>query len=329
MSAVPAPVETHPKTWEEYRDAWAKAERRELLTKHPLHLDMEFSGNCDLKCSMCWQSGEIGTPLGLMKDRLFKQVIDAGVRHGLAAVKLQSRGESLLHPRIADLARYAKEAGVMDVQLTTNGMLLAKGDKMDRLLASGIDKIIFSIDDAHDKSAAEIYGDRAPDIREVVRETLERRGKLAPEGPKIRIQTFAPPGQTQEERLKEVRAEFPGADEHLINVLWNSNVSEDSLNGLSSDFDLLPCPYLWTRLAVFWNGDVTLCCRDYNCSLNLGNANETDIREIWTGKEMAELRQAHNENRRSEISLCRHCDQATRRKGTAGKPNTFLHVVNG
>lgn len=269
--------------------------------------------------------------LGLMKDELFKKVIDHGVTQGLCAIKLQSRGESLLHPRIADLASYAKTAGIMDLQLTTNGFLLANGEKMERLLTSGLTKLIFSIDDGHDASAKEIYGDRMPNVREIARAAIELRDRLGPDAPKIRIQTFAAPNQTQEDRLREVQAEFPDADEHMIHLLWNSNPLEDSVENLLTEYEQFPCKYLWTRMAVFWNGDVTLCCRDYNNEMKLGNVAEQNVEDIWLGEKMQGLRRAHFEGRRRDIHLCHHCDQSCRpinkNLGGIAKKDTYLFMA--
>ena len=326
------PVETLSRDWSEYRANWARAERRQTLTDFPLHLDLELAGNCNLKCDMCWQSGALTAPLGLMKDKTFRNIIDSAVPLGLAAIKLQSRGESTLHPRLAELAKYAKDAGVMDVQLTTNGTLFEKQGRLEALLMSGIDKLIFSIDRDHDDSAREIYGDRAPDVREVFRRTLRLRRALGLTKPALRVQTFALPGQTQQERLTEVRSEFPDADEYLVNVLWNSTTDADSISDLSEEFDLLPCGYLWTRMVVYWNGDVTLCCRDYNGELNLGNVADTSIKDIWNGPRMQELRRMHLDGRRHEISVCGHCDAYSCRKNEVpsdSKLNTFIHVASG
>lgn len=252
--------------------------------------------------------------MGTMDDALFKSIIDEGVANGLCAVKLQSRGESMLHPRIGELARYAKQAGVMDLQLTTNGTLFAKPDKMESLLTSGLDKLIFSIDEAHDESVQEIYGPDAPDVRELARQFRVRRDMLGLKTPKIRIQTFAPPGMTRAERLAQIQEEFPGFDEYLVNALWNSDAMEDAIPDLSTNYDFLPCNYLWTRVVVYWNGDVTTCCRDYNCVMKLGNARDTSIRDIWLGSRMSGFRRLHAQDKRHSIPICAHCDVCTRPK---------------
>ncbi len=326
-NAAFSPTPVKPESWDEYRALWQQAERKQLLTSHPLHLDIELAGNCNLKCSMCWQSGRLDTPLGLMKDDMYKSIIDNGIPAGMSAIKLQSRGESTLHPRLADLAAYAKSAGVRDVQLTTNGIILDKPKKLESLMEAGLDKLIFSIDEQHDESAREIYGDRAPHLPDVVKRTFEMRERKGIKT-RIRIQTFAPDGQTQEERLDEIKGIYPDADEYLINLLWDSDVEHDSLADLADGYDLYPCSYLWTRLVVFWNGDVTLCCRDYNCSLKLGNINDNSVEEIWMGERMQELRRAHAEGRRREVDVCKHCDMASKPKCQPDRQRheTFIHV---
>ena len=313
------PTEIAPRDFDHYRALWQQAERLELLTAHPLHLDLELTSRCNLRCAMCWQSGELTAPMGFMADDLFKRLVDDGLGRGLAAIKLQIRGESTLHPHIAELAGYAKRAGVLDVQLTTNGTILGQKPRvLDGLLQSGLDKLIFSIDPAHDQSAVEIYGaERAPDVRRAVADTMAFRGAHGLGGPKVRIQTFVLGDQTAEQRLAEVQADFPDVDEYIINPLWNSKWDEDSIAGLATDYDLLPCSYLWTRLAVFWNGAVHLCCRDYNGLYPLGDAHDSDVGALWLGQVMMDIRRAHLAEARGTVPICKNCDVCVRRKETA------------
>ena len=44
-------------------------------------------------------------------------------------------------------------------------VLFLKKGKIEELFNSGIDKLIFSIDDAHDESIKEIYKKKKPDVR--------------------------------------------------------------------------------------------------------------------------------------------------------------------
>ena len=107
---------------------------------------------------MCWQFKDPNAfPKGMMKFDLFKKIIDEGVQNGLCAIKLQSRGEAMMHPKIFEFSKYAKSKGIKDIHLTTNGTLFMKPKKFEKFFESGIDKLIFSIDSAHDESIEEIY----------------------------------------------------------------------------------------------------------------------------------------------------------------------------
>ena len=63
------------------------------------------------------------------------------------AIKLNWRGESLLHPNIIRMIKYAKLKGVLDVALNTNGLLLDK-EMVKHLLQAGLDRLIISVDGA-------------------------------------------------------------------------------------------------------------------------------------------------------------------------------------
>ena len=307
-----------PNTFQDYRILWTKAEAREILTHHPLHLDIELTSHCNLKCKMCWQSEEMTAPMGYMKEALFMNLIDEGIKHGLASIKLQIRGESTMHPKIAKLAKYAKDAGIFDVQLTTNGSVLGKKKYLLKsLIESGIDKIIYSIDPEHDESADEIYGkDKAPDIKQVFKDSLKLRQQNDSKKPIFRIQTITLDNQTKQQRLAQIKRDYPDANEYMINPLWNSKWDEDSLEGLSDHYELMACSILWTRLAVFWNGDVHLCCRDYNGIMPIGNAVNELITAIWQSQKMNDIRQTHLQGLRKNMIICKHCDVCTQEIGS-------------
>ena len=306
---IPEPINIL--SWEEYRQKWSLGEERKILTEFPLHLDIELTSQCNLRCKMCWQNGLLkDEQQGLMEESVFKKIIDEGLQHGLQAIKLQSRGESTLHPRIADFAKYAKDAGVRDVQLTTNGMVFWKKQKrLEDLLISGIDKLIFSIDAAHDESALEIYGaGNVPNVREIVKSAFLLRRNLGQKKPEIRVQASFSPPQAEQEVIAKLREEFPEANELMADKVWITDVNVEGIADLRRGFELLPCSFLWTRLVVFWDGAVTLCCRDYNNAHRLGNVNHQSIQEIWLGEKMMGLRHAHLDGMRHKVAVCRNCE---------------------
>ena len=43
-----------------------------------------------------------------------------------------------------------------------------------------------------------------------------------------------------------------------------------------------PCPEVFDKLTIQWDGSVRVCCNDYNGTTNLGNINTSSLEEIWT-----------------------------------------------
>ena len=63
----------------------------------------------------------------------------------MPSVKLIWRGEPLLHPKVKELIQYAKESGIIEVIINTNGTNL-NTKKANELIDSGLDQLIYSFD---------------------------------------------------------------------------------------------------------------------------------------------------------------------------------------
>jgi len=292
-----------------YRELWQKAGNYEVLTNYPLHLDIELSGICNLKCEFCFQNGLINQPLGFMDVELFKQIIDDGVKNGLCAIKLQIRGESFLHPRLFECISYAKNKGVLDVQITTNATLLNRNN-IQEIIESGLDAIIFSVDSHHGNSFVQKNNsERYSSTEKSIKELLKYRLKLGRQKPWIRLQSSIPQ-LDRDSFLKTknyLKMKFPEADIFVVNRIYNYNNDIDAFPDLHINYELEPCNYLMHRLAIFWNGDITICCADYNNKINLGNVAFKNIKEIWLSARMNAFRQLHKNDKRKDMSPCKHC----------------------
>jgi radical SAM protein with 4Fe4S-binding SPASM domain len=313
-----------------YRQLWAEAAAFRCLTDFPMHLDIELSGRCNLRCAHCFQNGMISGPLGFMDFGLFTRVIDEGAAAGLCAVKLQVRGESMLHPRFFEALAYAKSAGVMDIQLTTNATLLDE-EAAERLLAGGLDGIIFSVDAHHGESFRDRYraADDSP-VEDRVARFLARRARAGATRPWVRLQTALP--ELNADTVSSVKADlarrFPAAELIVVNRMQDFREGVDVYPDLHDHYRLLPCSYPMHRLAVYWNGDVTACCVDYNNRFGLGRFPEQSVRSIWLGPRMSRIRELHRHGGRTSMAPCRHCHACTVPAGpTAYADDTDRHVA--
>lgn len=314
-----------------YRDLWQRSGNYEILTHFPLHLDIELAGICNLSCESCFQNGLIKAPLGIMAFNLFEHIIDEGLKNGLCATKLQIRGESFLHPRLFDCIAYAKQRGVMDVQITTNGTLLNQ-DNINKIMSSELDAIILSVDGHHGYSFNKKHrnGDYTA-IERKIKSLLETRAKLGKSRPWVRLRASIP--EANEAALMETKhlleTKFSEADIFIVGRIHDFRDDTDSFPDLHSSYELKPCSYLMQRLAVFWNGEVTTCCMDYNNRFQLGNVTSQPIAQIWQSEQMSNFRKIHLENTRTSMPICKHCHACLHVKNpTVVQDNTPRHIAD-
>jgi len=72
-----------------------------------------------------------------------------------------------------------------------------------------------------------------------------------------------------------------------------------------------PCALLWQMMVVDWDGEVVLCCNDWNHEDVIGDLNKESIREVWTGVKLKRARDMHLADRVNCVSVCAKCDKKT------------------
>ena len=108
--------EDESKRFKKYRRKWNENPKNNIIEEFPIHLDIEINSTCNLRCIMCFQSSEKSRPEpGYMDFSVFKKIIDEGVIYGLCSIKPTFRGEPLLHPKIVDMVKYAKNKGILEI----------------------------------------------------------------------------------------------------------------------------------------------------------------------------------------------------------------------
>ena len=142
-------IESFGSEYVNYRKRWNEVPLNRTSTRVPLHIDIEATSNCNLKCTMCPRTVFINANSFWKVENFdlekFKNIIIEAGSKGTTALKLQYLGEPLMNRDIFDMIKFAKENRFIDVMFNTNATNLTK-DKSIKLLESGIDKISFSFD---------------------------------------------------------------------------------------------------------------------------------------------------------------------------------------
>jgi radical SAM protein with 4Fe4S-binding SPASM domain len=70
------------------------------------------------------------------------------------------------------------------------------------------------------------------------------------------------------------------------------------------------CHLPFCQMNVLFNGDVIICCHDWNRATVVGNAKTSSLREIWNSKKMNEIRRLILRKRYEQLDSCRGCSLA-------------------
>ena len=287
----------------EYRRSWFELPQRFVLRDFPMHLDIEITSRCNLRCSFCDKLPVLKKDqLGQMDIDLFRKIIDEGSEYKLWGVKLSYRGEPLLHPDIAEMVDYAKKKGVLDIYFNTNGMLL-DSRMCEKLIDAGLDRISVSVEGIDQQIfEKERIGAKFDVIRENIETLNKLKKKKKVKHPIVRVQTVL----------------YPGIDLEAYKFFWSSRCDEvaaiDYKNGAKRQIGFnykWGCPQLWQRMTIEWNGTIHPCNNDDSGLMPLSNVKEKSIYECWHDRRIDEIRQLHRNGMSQEIKACDGCPWRT------------------
>ena len=131
-----------------YRFKWNHYPKLNKVGEFPTEIIIETTGNCNLKCTMCFRSYLPTTTRAMFAQMdldTYKKIIDECKENNIAAVKLSWRGEVLLNRNFVEMVKYAKDAGIKEVSTLSNATLLTP-EVSKGLIKAGIDQIVFSVD---------------------------------------------------------------------------------------------------------------------------------------------------------------------------------------
>lgn len=289
--------------YQRYRREWMENPKHFIVRDFPLHLDIEATNRCNLRCTFCdklpyWTKDQMGD----MDMELYRKIINEASEHKLYGVKLSYRGEPLLHKHIVEMVRYAKENGVLDVYFNTNAMLLKKSIS-EKFIDAGLDRISVSIEGT-DPVAFENarIGAKFDVIKSNISDLLSLRKKKHVNNPKIRIQTVVL-DQINLEKYSEYWKDY--CDE-VAAVDYKD--SKNRKKGIFADW---ACPQLWQRMTIEWDGSIFPCNNDDLRLLKLGNVKERSIYECWHDERVEKLRGIHKNLNSEQIEACNGCPWRT------------------
>jgi radical SAM protein with 4Fe4S-binding SPASM domain len=249
---------------------------------------------------------------GFMNFKLYKQIIDEASRIGVTSIRPQLWGEPLLHPKIVEMVKYARDKG-LNVGFDTNGLLL--NENMSRkLLKAGLNWIIFSFHGLTPEEYKKVHGvDAFYQVMNNIKTFCKIKKESNLTNPKTTVQTTIMGNNFK--NVHKVFSLFKGVvdDFNITNCGYHPEKNMNDCRLIKFNYNRkIPCTSLFKVFAISWDGKVTVCCNDEDFKLSIGNVKD-GISNLFESEKLNYYRKLHFLRKFKEMPLCSRCvDYATR-----------------
>lgn len=310
--------------YSELRDLARPSIEGMLPLPFPLSLHIEPTNRCIFKCRYCPVSlpdyAHTVGPRMMTLEEFDKIARDIKAVAMLKVLRFYFMGEPLLNPQLPNMIELASSLKLAErTELTTNAVLLDAA--MSRtIVETGLDYLrvsISSIDPIRHKQITQ-SSISVEAIYSNIKNFKAIRDELGLTKPVLYVKLLDPFDQSETSRFLEMYQNI--ADEAVIEMPmnWDGYGGHDLIEAAYGrdaselEKDLYPypkevCPFPFYTLAICANGDVTVCCVDWNKATKVGNVYESDLKSIWDGEDLRELRRMHVLRNRVLNQSCRNC----------------------
>lgn len=274
----------------------------------PEQIHVEVTNKCNSLCVMCPHEKQ-SRKLQVIDDALYKKIVDECAKEPLKIFWAFMLGEPLLDKNLADKIKYAKNNGIKEVAIFSNGSLMTK-ERGEELIKSGLDHVTFSLDCFREETYKKIRkGLNFSAVTENIKGFMKLREDTGLKKPSVAIEI------TEMDENKDEIDQFVDYWQKIVDAVYIS--VHTNWTGAQQDrrkqqsfryFTRRPCYRLWSDLIVHVDGKATFCCLDYDGQCYVGDVIKSSIKEIWNSKEMEEIRKTQIAGKYDELALCKNCD---------------------
>lgn len=309
------------------------------------HVHVELTNICNFSCDFCPES-KMTRRKGFMRIELAKKIINELSEEKLAkSINFHMMGEPLVYPHLFEIIEYAKHLN-LETQITTNGALLTKDNckklfasGLTRLYISFVTPTpsLFKV-----RGANISFNEYETRILNAIEEKIKTHSKTQitlslgvtfPLTIKERLMNIVDGRstsliQTYEEAIKQKERFIKKIEEILEyyneNLFFKDTTEIDRI--LHNDYGITivlrsfwkwgvvgkyesvfgSCSAPFDHFSILWNGDLTICCLDYDGEGVIGNVESEKILNILNSHEMIKIRECLTKNR-LVAPVCRKC----------------------
>ena len=264
---------------------------------------------CNLRCTMCYRS-MINIETSIMPIDLYKRYIDEiAEKRPSCRVWLVAIGEPFILKDLAERVSYAKNKGLTDVVLNSNGTLLTY-ENSKAVIEAGLDVVYIGIDAATQETYEKIrYSPTGPtSLQKTTEGVLAYKRALNDHGngkQELFVQFVVM--DSNEHQKDDFIAFWKSKDVNVKIRPLSSWAGKLEIEGRVQQIDRLPCKWMMTDLTILSDGRIPYCANvqeDDQCVATM--TPNTTIEEIWT--ELEAYRRVHKTHSWNELpTFCRDC----------------------
>jgi MoaA/NifB/PqqE/SkfB family radical SAM enzyme len=264
----------------------------------PEIVQIESTNMCNAKCVFCPRD-EMHRVEGIMSMELYRKLVDECAELGITHVRMHNYGEAFLDRTLVEKIRYAKQKGIKEVGLISNGSLIT-----DRVAQGIVDAGLDAINISVDASGREVFDSTRIGLNyDKVIANIERLVRIRAEAGKRRpklILSFVRQNNSVDEQAFIEHWRHIADKIHITDLHnWGGTLNAES------DVNY-PCYRPWLTFTVLWDGRVSLCCADFDGRTILGDLNASTIRDVWNNEAYRTARRQHLDHGGPEV--CQSCD---------------------
>ena len=299
------------KKWNEYRKKYDEAANLKLLS-FPIQIDFELNSSCNLKCPMCPISAE--SPKGKGKStwfdfELYKKIIDYSYKEGTRAIKLNYVNEPLIRKDIIKFIEYARSIGILDIYLSTNGILLTKKIS-NELIDSGLTRLQISIDAVSEETYQKVRpGGKLKTVITNLQNFLELKEQKNKITPLTRV-NFVKTSLNESELGEFIsywsdKVDMIGVQEFVKPTKVKNNTITSKKSFKKKNFK---CSFPFKQLVITNEKKILPCCTFWGEELPINTlVKPEDLKNAWNSEKMLSLRKTHLNGDYQNITQCKNC----------------------
>lgn len=300
-----------------YRKRWNYHYTNMIPSPGPIHLDLELINGCNYSCSFCpYSFKKTDRPEGFdsqgekqMPFALIEKIAKEGEELNAKAVEFGYNTEPLLRKDIKQIIQCFRSHGFCDLRLGSNGSLLTQ-EMAENLIQSGLTQIQVSLD-AHSEDTYKIsrnsqkYNEVVSNVLTLIKIKEKTRSKT----PVVRV-TFVEHELNRHETQNFINYWKTKADLISVQKLVSYKNTPDYLKKQASKNiteKKYECYMPLMQLSIKSDGKVHPCCTVPGMNIDIGNAKNQHLRDIWNSKLNLYLQKIHANKKGDSFKICKDC----------------------